>query len=94
MEKELAWCPSKNTEPEVEKMRQRFPVLVLVVGLAYAQGCATYRVTIPDSDPQVQTYRGGAMHAYFWGKWYDPEVMAAECQGEGVNDVGNMRGGV
>jgi Bor protein len=68
-------------------MRQRFPVLVLVVGLAYAQGCATYRVTIPDSDPQVQTYRGGAMHAYFWGKWYAPEVMAAECQGEGVNDV-------
>jgi hypothetical protein len=68
-------------------MRPRFPVLVLVVGLACAQGCATYRVTIPDSDPQVQTYRGGAMHAYLWGKWYDPEVMAAECQGEGVNDV-------
>jgi hypothetical protein len=27
------------------------------------------------------------MQAYLWGIWYTPEVMAAECQGEGINDV-------
>lgn len=68
-------------------MRHTVRILVLAAGLALAQGCATYRVTIPDSDPQVKTYRGGAMHAYLWGVWYDPQVMAADCQGEGINDV-------
>jgi hypothetical protein len=68
-------------------MQQRVLVLVLAASLACAQGCATYRVTIPDSDPKVKTYRGGPMQAYLWGIWYAPEVMAAECQGEGINDV-------
>jgi Bor protein len=68
-------------------MKRGSGVLAFVAGLLFAQGCATYRVTIPDSDPQVQTYRGGSMQAYLWGIWYDPEVMAAECQGEGINDI-------
>lgn len=68
-------------------MRRTLPVLVLAAVLACAQGCATYRLTIPDSDPQVQTYQGRLVHAYFWGSWYDPQVLAAECQGEGINDV-------
>jgi hypothetical protein len=68
-------------------MRDRVVVLVFAASLACVSGCATYRVTIPDSDPQIQTYRGAPMHAYVWGTWYAPEVLAADCQGEGINDV-------
>ncbi len=68
-------------------MKQVFPVLVLVVGLAWAQGCANYQVRIPDSHPADINYQGRTMHAFFWGTLYDPQVLAAECQGEGINDV-------
>jgi hypothetical protein len=68
-------------------MKNKWLALVLMASLACLHGCATYRVTIPDSDPQAQTYRGGSMQAYLWGIWYAPQVMAAECQGEGLNDV-------
>jgi hypothetical protein len=68
-------------------MKQGFPVLILLAGLAYAQGCANYHVQIPDSHPADINYRGGTMHAFLWGTWYDPQVMAAECEGEGINDV-------
>ena len=68
-------------------MKQRFPVLVLVVGLACAQGCATYRATIPDSHPADINYRGATMHAFLWGTSYDPEVLAADCGREAINDV-------
>ena len=61
--------------------------LVLVVGLAMVQGCAEYQVRIPDSHPDDINYKGGTINAWFWGKWYDPEMMAAECQSEGINDV-------
>lgn len=27
------------------------------------------------------------MHAYFWGLMLDPQVFAAECHGQGINDV-------
>ncbi|HEY7492844.1 MAG TPA: hypothetical protein VIH59_17245 [Candidatus Tectomicrobia bacterium] len=68
-------------------MQQRFLVLMLVVGLACTQGCATYRVTIPDSHPVDINYRGKTMHAFFWGISYDPEVWAADCGREAINDV-------
>jgi len=27
------------------------------------------------------------MRAWFWGKWNDPEILAADCATEGMNDV-------
>jgi len=68
-------------------MKQGLPVLILLAGLAYAQGCANYHVQIPDSHPADINYRGGTMHAFLWGTWYDPQVMAAECGREAINDV-------
>jgi len=68
-------------------MKHRFPVLVLVAGLACAQGCATYRVTPPDSFPADPNYRKATMHAFFWGTTYDPQVLAADCGREAINDV-------
>lgn len=77
----------KNRISSIPFLKQLFPVLVLLAVLACAQGCASYQLRIPDSDPAVETYEGGAMNAYVWGIWYNPQVMAAECQGEGINDV-------
>ena len=77
----------KNRTSSSVFMKQMFPVLVLVAALAYAQGCATYRVTIPDSHPADINYQGRTMHAFVWGAWYDPQVLAAECGREAINDV-------
>ena len=72
-------------------MKQVFPVLVLVAGLAWAQGCANYRVTLSSSDPSIILDQGGTMHAFFWGIWYDPQVMQTKCDKKdetiGINDV-------
>jgi hypothetical protein len=76
-----------TTDPEVSAVKRALPVLFLVASLMFPYGCATYRLRIPDDDPQVNTYQGRLVHAYFWGKWLDPQVLAAECQGEGINDV-------
>ncbi len=67
-------------------------VLALVAGLLAVPGCASYQVTVPDSDPiqlegQDDPYVVKTMHAYFWGLVLDPQVLAAECQGQGINDV-------
>jgi len=56
-------------------MKHRFPVLVLVAGLACAQGCATYRVTPPDSFPADPNYRKATMHAFFCGTTYDVRIQ-------------------
>ena len=77
----------KNSISSVAFLKQVFPVLVLLAGLACAQGCANYQVRIPDSDPLEKDYQGGTMQAFFWGLVVKPEVMAAECQGEAINDV-------
>jgi hypothetical protein len=65
---------------------------MLVVVLVAAQGCAEYRITVPDSDPiqlegQDSEYVERTMNAYLWGSMLDPQVLAAECQGEGINDL-------
>ena len=77
----------KNNTSSIAFLKQAFPVLVLLAGLAFAQGCAEYHVRIPSSHPSDINYKGGTMKAYFWGNWYDPQVMTAECQTEGINDV-------
>lgn len=68
-------------------LKQKFPVLVLVAALACAQGCATYKVRIPDDRAVDLNYQGRTMHAFVWGAWYDPQVLAAECGREAINDV-------
>ena len=68
-------------------LKQVCPVMIFLVGSALAQGCASYQVRIPDSDPLEQKYQGRLMHAYAWGLWLDPQVLAAECRGEAINDV-------
>lgn len=68
-------------------LKQACPFGVLLMSLALTPACAEYQVTIPDSHPDDINYKGGTMKAWVWGKWYDPEVMAAECQTEGINDV-------
>lgn len=68
---------------------------VLAGGLAAIlalQGCAAYRISVPDPDPiqlegQQDEYFTRSMDAYLWGNFLDPQVVTAECQGEGINDV-------
>lgn len=63
-----------------------------MAALIVLSGCASYQVTVPDSDPiqpegQPREYQKRIMHAYFWGLLLDPQVFAAECYGQGINDV-------
>ncbi len=77
----------KNLTYSIAFLKQAFPVLVLLAGLAFAQGCANYQVRIRDDRAADLNYQGRTMHAFVWGAWYDPQVLTAECQGEGINDV-------
>ncbi len=67
-------------------------VAVCMTGLLLLPGCASLQITIPDSDPiqlehQDSEYVEKTMHAFFWGLVLDPQVLAAECKGQGINDV-------
>jgi len=77
----------KNTISAIGLLRQVFPVLLLVAGLASVLGCADYRVTVPDSQPSDINYKGRTVYALAWGKWYDPQVLEADCGRETINDV-------
>ena len=71
--------------------RSLLPAALIVSAMAL-QACAEYRISVPDSDPiqlegQQDPYVEGTMNAYLWGSVLDPQVLAAECQGEGINDV-------
>lgn len=68
-------------------LRPVFHVVLLMVSLFFVQGCAEYQVTIADSHPSDINYNGTTMKALFWGNWNDPEVLAADCAPEGINDV-------
>jgi hypothetical protein len=64
----------------------------LLAGVLAVQACAEYRISVPDSDPiqlegQESEYVDRTMNAYLWGNFLDPQVVAADCQGEGINDV-------
>jgi hypothetical protein len=65
---------------------------VCMVAALFLPGCASLQVTIPDSDPMRQPgytegYQKKTIHAYFWGLLLDPQVLTAECYGQGINDV-------
>lgn len=62
------------------------------MSLLFLSSCASFQVSVPDSDPikpegQTAAYQKKTMHAYFWGLMLDPQVFAAECHGQGINDV-------
>ena len=67
-------------------------IAACLAGLLVLPGCASFQVTVPDSDPiqpegQASEYQTKTLHAYFWGLVLDPQVFAAECHGQGINDV-------
>ena len=68
-------------------LRRRLPLVILMAGLAAAQGCAEYQVRTPDSKPKVKTYIVETPHAYLWGLWSSPQVIAAKCGDDALNDV-------
>lgn len=75
----------------MEHFRSRF-VAVCMASLLFLPGCASFHLTVPDSDPiqpegQAAEYQKKTMHAYFWGLVLDPQVFSAECRGQGMNDV-------
>ena len=58
---------------------------VCMAGFLALSGCASFQITIPDSDPikpkgHTEGYLKKTMHAYFWG-------LVLECEGQGINDV-------
>jgi hypothetical protein len=66
--------------------------LAAVAGLLALTGCADYHLTVPDSDPftprgQESAYKTYNANAYVWGLVLDPQVLPADCQGQGINDV-------
>ncbi|MCG8694562.1 MAG: Bor family protein [Minwuiales bacterium] len=67
-------------------LRRRLLPVLLLAGVMAVQGCATYQVRTPDSDPLEQTYQSEAPQAFFWGLVQDPQVVSADCDG-GLNDV-------
>ena len=75
----------------MKNLRTRYTA-TCVTGLLILSGCANFQITVPDSDPiqvkgQVGEYQRKTMHAFFWGLLLDPQVLAAECHGQGINDV-------
>jgi len=68
-------------------MKRNLNSLLLMVTLACLQGCATYRLTIPDSRPDDINYRARTVHAFFWGSWYKPQALTADCGRGAINDV-------
>ena len=77
----------KNNIFSLTSLKQVFAVLILITGLAIVQGCAEYQVRTPSSHEADINYQGGTMKAWVWGKWNDPQVMVANCEEQGINDV-------
>jgi hypothetical protein len=81
-----------NTIPAINQYLRLSCAAACMAGLLALSGCATYQVTVPDSDPirvqgQTAEYQSKTMHAFFWGLLLHPQVLSAECHGQGINDV-------
>ena len=81
-----------KTAPAKSRYLQTWWMAACMAGLLALSGCATYQVTVPDSNPirvegQTGGYQSKTMHAFFWGLLLHPEVLSAECYGQGINDV-------
>ena len=77
----------KGLTQSVSPRRPEIPFLFLIAALVCIPGCASYELRTPDSDPLVEVYESEAPNAFFWGLWMDPQVMTAECNSSGLNDV-------
>jgi hypothetical protein len=78
--------------PSIVKNLNTIFIALSITGLLLLAGCASFQITIPDSDPiqlqgQHDEYVRKTMHAFFWGFVINPQVLAAECKGQGINDV-------
>jgi Bor protein len=81
-----------TTVPAINRYLRSWCAAACMAGLLALSGCATYQVTVPDSDPirvegQTAAYQSKTMHAFFWGLLLHPQVLSAECYGQGINDV-------
>ncbi|MEO9061188.1 MAG: hypothetical protein ABI270_03995 [Nitrosospira sp.] len=78
--------------PGITKNLRSMYVAACMVGFLILPGCASFQITIPDSDPikpkgYTEGYLKKTMHAFFWGLVLDPQVLSAECNAQGINDV-------
>ena len=69
-----------------------FLQIAIVAGLLGLQACANYRVELRSSgatkvEGEKGEYIEKTMHAYFWGLVMDPQRLAADCGGQGINNV-------
>ncbi len=65
-----------------------FWIVFLLASLTFVHGCANYQLRMEDSAPDKKPYESKTIHAYVWGKFYDPQQIVADCRaGKGINDV-------
>ena len=67
-------------------------IIACMTGLLLLSGCASFQITVPDSDPakprgHTEGYLKETMHVYFWGLLRNPKVISAKCDSAGINDV-------
>ena len=78
----------KNPIAFMPFLKQVVPILLFSVSLAFVQGCAQYHLKMKDDDPEQKPYESRTIHAYAWGKLYDPSQITTDCNTEtGINDV-------
>lgn len=69
-------------------MRRWARTLALVVGVALPQaGCAHYEIMPDSADPDEFRHHETTMHGLFWGLMMKPEIFAAECGTDGIDQV-------
>ncbi len=64
----------------------RFLLVISAILFLSMSGCASYRITIPSSDPTDIQYKEAGMNAYVWGWIKSPPEETANCE-QGINDV-------
>lgn len=84
--------PGPTIIAKIMKNLRSISIAACMAGLLILPGCASFQITVPDSDPAkpegyTQGYSKKTLHAYFWGLWLNPPVLLTECQGQGINDV-------
>ena len=65
--------------------RPPFLVALLVVGVLSVQGCAHYRVVVPEPTPATD-YETATMNAYFWGA-IEETLPAENCVDNSLDEV-------
>ena len=61
-------------------------IFIVLLGLSVAlQGCARYRVVVPEPTPATD-YRAETMHAYFWGAIEDTQPTD-NCDANAIDEV-------